>query len=114
MENTSKKELKNLYKSAVKIGGVFCIKCNGNGHIWIKSTTNIPSQKNRFEFSILTNSCLEPGMNAEWKEFGAKSFSFDILEEIQKKETQTEREFVDDIGVLLEMWLESHKQADLE
>lgn len=106
MEKLSKKELKENYKNRIMIGGVYCIKCNGNGRLWIKSTKDMMGQKNKFEFSASTNSCPEPRMYKEWKQYGAKSFSFVILEELKKGETQTEHEFADDIDMLLEMWME--------
>jgi hypothetical protein len=42
----------------------------------------------------------------DWKLYGASSFSFEILEEIHKKETQSDREFADDVATLLELWTE--------
>lgn len=113
MEKYKKRELRNRYKDKVIIGGVYCIKCNENNHIWIKSVRDMSGSKNRFEFAVSTNSCPEPDLRIEWAEYGAKSFSFVILEEIKKKENQSEREFLNDINVLLEMWLEKSRQDNL-
>ncbi len=109
MEKLSKKELKEHYKNREVIGGVYCIKCSGNGRMWIKAAKDLAGVKNRFEFSVSINSCLEAGMLAEWNQYGASSFSFVILEEIKKGETQTDREFTDDIDVLLEIWIEKQQ-----
>lgn len=114
LKNISKKELKEQYKNRAVMGGIYCIKCNGNSRMWIKSTKNMTGQKNRLEFSISTNSCPEPDMLAEWNQYGAKSFSFVVLEEMKKGETQTEREFSNDIDLLLEMWIEKQQQEDLK
>lgn len=113
MEKVSKKELKERYKNRTIIGGVYRIQCSGNGRIWIKSTKDIAGQKNRFTFSISINSCPDISMNEEWKMYGANTFSFDILEEINKGDLQTDQEFSDDLGVLLEIWLEKHRQDGL-
>lgn len=110
METRSKKELKENYKSRVVVGGIFGIKCLGNDRIWIKSTKDMPGQKNRFGFAVATNSCPEPGMLGEWKQYGAKSFSFVVLEEIEKGEIQTEQEFSDDVATLLEIWIDKQKE----
>lgn len=114
MDKLSKKELKEQYKSRAVIGGIYCIKCNSNERQWIKSTMDMKGQKNRFDFSVSVNSCLEPSMRLDWSQYGAKSFSFIILEEIKKGETQTEREFAADVEALLEMWVEKQQQEDLK
>lgn len=109
MDGLSKKALKEQYRNRECIGGVFCIKCDCNNNRWLQATTNIQGWKNRFDFSVLINSCPDTNMMKEWKQFGASAFSFEILEEIKKKETQTEQEFADDVNTLLEIWTEKLK-----
>lgn len=114
MDKSLRNKLKDQYINRTVIGGVYCIKCDGNDRVWIKSTKDMTGQKNKFKFSISTNSCPEPSMCAEWKKYGAESFSLTVLEEIKKGETQTQREFIDDIDALFEMWLEKQQQEDLK
>lgn len=109
METRSKKELKDNYKNRTVVGGVYGIKCNGNDRIWIKSTKDMAGQKNRLGFAVAIDSCPEPAMLREWKQYGGKSFSFVVLEEIEKGETQTEREFSDDVAILFEIWKDKEK-----
>jgi hypothetical protein len=113
MDTQRRKDLRDAYQSKALVGGVFGITCGGNGRTWIKSTKNMAGQQSRFAFSISVNTCPEPGMRKEWEQYGAQSFSFNVLESLTKKETQTEQEFAEDIGVLLEMWMEKH-QRDAE
>ncbi len=105
----SKRELQQQYKNRVVIGGVYCVICEGNGHTWIRSAKDIAGQKNKYEFFIKTNLCPEPGMNADWSRYGAESFRFSVLEELEKGEIQTDREFTEDLKVLLELWNEKYQ-----
>ncbi|GMA98181.1 GIY-YIG nuclease family protein [Pelosinus sp. IPA-1] len=106
MDKPSKKDLKEQYKNRVIIGGVYCVKSSGTDHLWLRATTDMQGSKNRFAFSVSTNFCPEMCMIEAWKQFGAATFSFEILEKIEKKETQTTSEFSDDVNTLLELWIE--------
>lgn len=102
----NKKALKDLYKSRKVTGGVYCIRCEGSGCSWLKATQNLEGQRSRFAFAVANDSCLEPGMLREWKEYGPGSFTFTVLEELEKKSDQSDAEFAQDIKTLLEMWQE--------
>lgn len=109
MDKLSKKALKEQYKNRTLIGGVCCIKCHGSSNLWIRAASDMQGLKNRFQFAVSIDFCPEPCMSEAWKQFGAAAFSFEVLEEIKKKETQTEREFSDDVNTLLEIWTEKLK-----
>lgn len=109
MDKTKRKELINAYKSKPAVGGIYCVECLGNGQKWIKPSFDIESSRSRFLYSIKINACPEPSMQRAFLEFGATSFSFTCLEELKKGETQTDREFEDDIKTLYEMWLEKNE-----
>jgi len=110
----NRKELKRLYKSRPAIGGVYCISCNGNGRAWIDATKNMTAQLNSFRFSTSNGMCPNPELRAEWLEYGNESFTFTVLEELEKNETQTDAQFSNDIAVLLKMWQEKQVQRPLE
>lgn len=106
MNEVSKKELREQYKNRVCVGGIYRVKCNKSSNQWLFSTIDIKGAKNRFDFSVAINSCLELYMKEDWNRYGASSFVFEILEEITKKETQTDQEFADDVETLFELWNE--------
>ena len=53
-------------------------------------------------------------MLRELNDYGAASFSFAVLEELQKNETQTDREFAEDVQTLFELWQEKRESGALD
>lgn len=95
-----RKEIIRRYKEQKPTGGVYGIKCEANGKIWLKGDTNLPGAENRFKFSSATNSCVIPKLAGDWKKYGAKAFSFIILETVEMGENQSPQEFAEDIAAL--------------
>ncbi|WP_026892998.1 GIY-YIG nuclease family protein [Lacrimispora aerotolerans] len=112
MDKLSRKSLKEQYKSRALIGGVYQIKCKEEGMVWLRSTVDLKGAENRFLFSKSMNSCPEHGMRKLWDKYGVEAFSFEVLEELKKKETQTEEEFSEDIKILLELWQEKVEEGE--
>jgi hypothetical protein len=101
-----KKEVIMEYKERPVTGGVYKITNNMSDKYLLMNDIDLKSTKNRFDFSVKTNMAMHPKMQNDWKEFGAKSFTFEVLEEIKKKDTQSNETFKDDLKVLEEMWAE--------
>ncbi len=112
MDKSSRKALKEQYQNRKIVGGVYCIKCKDRDEVWFRATEDMQGAKNRFQFFVSTDSCPEPSMMDAWKESGASGFSFEVIEEIERNETQTDREFSDDVNILLELWLEKNQNLD--
>ena len=100
----SKKELQAQYREREIIGGVCAIRNTQNNKILLEATVNLHSSKNRFEFSQKTGSCVYLKLQNDWNEQGGDTFVFEILEELKKSDTQSERDFKADVDLLLEIW----------
>ena len=77
VEKNIDSDLKEQYKNRVIIGGIYCVKCSDTDNRWTRATTDMQGSKNRFAFSVSTNSCPEPCMIEAWKQFGSTTFSFE-------------------------------------
>lgn len=108
MDAGKKKEIINEYKRKDVVGGVYCVECAPAGKKWIKSTRDLASMKSRFDFSQAINSCPEPIMREAWTKYGGKSFTFTVLENLEKGKDQTDKEYADDLDVLLEICKEKY------
>ena len=109
----SRKQMLLSYKERKITGGVCQIVNTINGKRLLLSGANLKGLQNRFEFSTKTNSCTHIKLQKDWNTYGADSFSFAILEEIEKKEEQSMEEFNEDLKVLEELWLDKFKPDEL-
>lgn len=110
MNADKRKQLRDEYKSKQQTGGVYAIVCSGNNKRYIRSSVDLEGIQNRFRFAQSTRCCPEPWLRDDWTQFGTDSLSMVVLEELQKKEDQTPREFAEDVKLLCDMWLEKESQ----
>jgi len=82
----TRKELKEEYKQMKFKMGVFQIKNNINGKIFIGSSLDLKAiwfaQKLQLDMGMHQNGELQK----DWKKFGSDNFSYDILDEINETE----------------------------
>ena len=104
-----KKELINQYKSRVKIGGVYAIKNELLNKWYVDVTPDLAAAENRFKFFGSTQMKVEQDYKAQ----NGEGFLFEVLEELEKGETQSDKEFKADLAVLREIWLEKLSGQEL-
>ncbi len=112
MDNEKRKKLKEQYALRRVIGGVYAARNTQNNKRLLFSTTDMPGSLNRFNFSQQMGGCLHPKLRNDWGENGS-CFVFEVIEELEKKEEQTESEFKSDIEALIEMTRERYSQEQL-
>ena len=108
MNNLDKKAILQDYKNRTLLGGIYGIRNTQNGKIWLESTTDMAGSIHRFDFSLATGSCISPKLQGDWKSQGADAFEFLVLEEWTQKDTQTDKEFKEDLKALKELWKEKY------
>ena len=62
--------------------------------------------QNRFNFSVKTNSCLNLKLRNDWNKYGANSFTFEILEEVEMKSEMDRRQFKKQLDELADKYSE--------
>jgi hypothetical protein len=105
-DGKTRKELQAQYKERKIIGGVYAIKNTRKDKLLLDVSTDLRGSSNRFDFAKKTGSCVNVKLQSDWNEQGSDDFAFEVLEESEKGETQTDAEFKADIDLLKEMWLE--------
>lgn len=109
----TKKDLKDEYKARALFGGVGAVKNQVNGMVLLESAVDILTKKNRFEFAKSSGLCIYPVLKADWDLYGAKAFTYEILESIRKPEEQSVGEFTMDMELIKSAWEEKFGKAAL-
>ncbi len=107
----SKKALKEAYKNRKITGCVYIVRNARNGRYYLNYSDVGAAPANSFALSVSAGSPFKPGMAADWKEHGAQAFVLEILEEMEKKEAQSPREFAGELAVLADLWAEKFDAA---
>ena len=108
----TRKELKEQYKNRKIIGGVYVIKNTGTDKILLCSTTDIKGSINWFSFAKQTNSCVDLALQKDWNRYGSEQFTFEVLEELEKEDSQTDSDFKKSLDILKEIWFEKLEGND--
>jgi hypothetical protein len=112
MNNEERKKLQEQYASRCVIGGVYAVRHIQNGKRLLFSTTDMPGSINRFNFAQQIGGCIHPKLRGEWGKNGS-SFAFEAIEELEKKDTQSDSEFKQDVDALFDMTREKYAPDQL-
>ncbi|WP_338754541.1 GIY-YIG nuclease family protein [Bacillus sp. FJAT-52991] len=99
-----KKQLKQMYKEITVEAGVYQIKNNENGKIFIGSTKNLKTL-NGLKLMLETDSHSNKELQEEWSQLGKNAFTFEVLEILKKQDDPyfNEKEALSEIE---KKWLE--------
>jgi hypothetical protein len=100
-----KKELIREYKETPRPMGVFQIKNSVNGKILLLKALDIPGIINRHRLDLSRGVHRNHKLQADWIQYGADSFSFDILATLKPEETLPEQ-WPKAVADLLKQWME--------
>lgn len=113
MNQQNKKDLLAAYKQRTQIGGVYAVINTKTGRSLVLANSDIAGIQKRYEFAVLTGGCFHPKLQKDVSQYGADAFTFTALETLEKKETQTDKEFADDLDTLLQLRLEQYAPEQL-
>lgn len=103
-----RKELKKEYQQNHTPMGVYQIRNLANDKVLIGSALNLPGAINSSRFQLSAGSHTNKPLQAEWREFGSDSFTFEILDELSATEGP-DHDYRADLAFLEEFWLEKEQ-----
>ncbi len=99
------KEAKRAYKETARPMGIFQIRNLLNDKIFIGFSVDLPGIFNRYRFQLEMGNHPNKQLQAEWTEFGAVNFVFEILDEISPNKPPGHN-YAADLNLLEDLWLE--------
>lgn len=103
MIHVDRKELKRLASETKTEAGVYQIRNTRNGKLFVEATRNLKTINGQ-QFTLENGTHMNKGLQAEWREFGAGAFAFEVLEVLEEPETGYFDQ-KDELKKLKEKWL---------
>jgi len=102
---SEKKALKKEYQQGHTPMGVFQIRNTVNEKVFVGSSLNLPGIINRHKFGLQMGNHRNQALQAEWNEFGAEKFAFEILDELTPV-SDPQHDYREDLAQLEDLWME--------
>lgn len=80
---TRKRDLIREYKERDVRQGIFAVRCQASGQVWVASSRDLDKQENSVRFQLKMGSHMNKSLQAAWNEHGAEAFAFEVLEEVK-------------------------------
>ncbi|WP_138755291.1 DUF2087 domain-containing protein [Paenibacillus sinopodophylli] len=123
MDKAKRKQLTAEYQERERMMGVFQIKNNVNGKLYIGGSTNLDAFWGKEQFVLNMDTHANKELQKEWKQFGSESFSYLVLETVKldqkihydykdvldpegRQPVDLVRQYNREVGELKEQWLE--------
>ncbi len=66
--------------------GVFAVRCQPTGEVWISASRNLDSQKTSLWFQLKMKGCYTRALQDAWNQHGEPAFAFEVLETVEDDE----------------------------
>jgi hypothetical protein len=101
-----KKKLKEEYKNVIPEKGIFAIKNNKNGRVFLGSSLNLNGIFPKYKFMLnMGDYRFNEELQKDWKKYGEDAFSYQILEKLELKE-DINYNYDEDLKILEMLWIE--------
>lgn len=91
MKSDDKKAAIMAYKERKTIAGIYAVRCRASGQVWVGQSPNLDTVQNRIWFTLRFGSNPNQDMQAAWRDYGAESFTLEIVERLAEDVSPTGR-----------------------
>jgi hypothetical protein len=87
MKTIDRKAAIAAYKERKAIIGIYLVRCLASGEVWVGQSPNLDTVQNRIWFTLRQGSSPHPRLQKAWRDHGADSFVFEVVEQLEDEES---------------------------
>ena len=110
MKSLNRKELINNYKQQEVELGLIKIQNKETGYSYIDICNNLYKPFEGIKFQLNLGRFKSKGLQKDWEKYGEESFIFEVIEKLQTKPEDSEKQKLENLKLLLDMYLEEYKK----
>ena len=100
---TNNKTLKREYLETKTRAGVYAIRNQITGRVFVAGSTNVQGALNRHQFELRSGHHRNARLAQDWREHGESNFQFDILDLVKPSEDPTFN-VAQELAMLVSLW----------
>lgn len=109
MNNINKKEIINNYKQQEIEMGIIQLYNTVNGYSFVDICTNLYKPFESIKFQLNLGRGKSKKLKEDWGTYGESAFEFKVVEKLKPNEGATEKEKIEDLKELLNLWIENQE-----
>jgi hypothetical protein len=87
MKGEERKAAIAAYKERKRAVGIYLVRCDLSGEVWVGQSPTLDSAQNRIWFTLRHGSNRHPALQKAWSDHGAENFTFEVLERLDDDES---------------------------
>jgi hypothetical protein len=109
-----KKELKEQYKQMKPDMGIFIVRSNLSKKCYLEGTQNLRATLNSTKFKLEAGCHPNKELQKEWKEYGEKDFTFQILDKLEYDKDEIKTDYKEELALLQMVWEEKIMKENIQ
>ena len=106
LSSEAKRAFARQYKERPRPAGVFSIRNETNGRIYVAGNLDVEGAVNRARFELNHRSHRNKALQGDWLALGATSFTFEVVDRIKERDDDATFDRAAELEKLLVLWQE--------